>query len=161
MRRLITATAIGSLVACIAVTPSAIGSNGQGPKGPKQPKLAPGSASLTANPSTVTGSTTTISVSGNVMATSGCRKDRTVEFSYVGAGGTTPLTMTAVSGPNGDFATSLPKPTDAAPATVTLQASAAQVDRKVGSAKKGKKQKKGRKITCLSATGQTTLTVTP
>jgi len=69
--------------------------------------------------------------------------------------------VTAVSGPNGDFAASLPKPADAAPATVTLEATAGQVDRRVGSAKKGKKPKKGRKITCLSATGQAALTVAP
>jgi hypothetical protein len=161
MRRLITVAVLGALAACIAVAPAAIGSNGQGPKGSKQPKLAPGSVSLLANPSTVTGSTTTISVSGNVMATSGCRKNRTLAFSYVGAGGTTPLTVTAVSGPNGDFAASVPKPADAAPATVTLEATAGQVDRRVGSAKKGKKHKKGRKITCLSATGQAALTVAP
>lgn len=158
MRRLITAAVLGALAACIAVAPAAIGSNGQGSK---QPKLAPGSVSLLANPSTVTGSTTTISVSGNVMATSGCRKNRTLAFSYVGTGGTTPLTVTAVSGPNGDFAASLPKPADAAPATVTMEATAGQVDRRVGSAKKGKKHKKGRKITCLSATGQAALTVAP
>ena len=161
MRRLITAAAIGSLVACIAVAPAAIGSNGQGPKGSKQPKLAPGSVSLLANPSTVTGTTTTISVSDDVMATSGCRKNRTLAFSYVGTGGTTPLTVTAVSGPNGDFVASLPKPADASPATVTLQATAGQVDRRVGSAKKGKKPKKGRKITCLERHGTGGPTVAP
>ncbi len=158
MRKRLTMIALGSLIACFAVSPGALGNNGHGQKAPKQ---APGSISLTASPSTVTSTTSTISVTGNVMATSGCRKGRTVEFSYVGTGGTTPLTVTAVTGPNGDFAATLPKPTDAAPATVTLQATAGQVDRKVGSAKKGKKAKKGRKITCLSASAQTTLTVAP
>jgi hypothetical protein len=157
MRKRLTMIALGSLIACIAIAPGALGNKGHGPKGPKQ---APGSVSLTANPSTVTPATSTISVTGNVMSTSGCRKDRMVQFSYVGTGGTTPLTVTATSGPNGDFAATLPKPADAAPASVTLQTTAVEADRKVGSAKKGKKAKKGRKITCLSATGQTTLTVT-
>ena len=158
MRKRLTMITLGSLIACIAIAPGALGNKGHGPKGPKQ---APGSISVTATPSTVTPTASTISVTGNVMATSGCRKDRTVEFSYFGTGGTTPLSVTATTGPNGDFAATLPKPADAAPATVTLQATAGQTDRKVGSAKKGKKAKKGRKITCLSAPGQTILTVTP
>jgi hypothetical protein len=158
MRKRLTTIALGSLIACVAIAPGAFGNKGHGPKGPKQ---APGSISLTANPSTVMPTTSTISVNGNVMATSSCRKDRTVQFSYVGSGGTTALPVTAASGPNGDFAATLPRPTDTAPATVTLQATAGQTDRKVGSAKKGKKSKKGRRITCLSATGQITLTVVP
>ncbi len=158
MRRVLTCVALGSVVACVAAAPAALGTKGHAPKGPK---LASGSVSLTATPSTVTTAITTVSASGNVMATSGCRKSRTVQFSYVGSGGTTPLPVIAVTGPNGDFAASLPKPTDAAPATVTLQATATEADRKVGSAKKGRKPKKGRRITCLSATGQTTLTVAP
>jgi hypothetical protein len=161
MRKRLTTIALGSLIACIAVVPGALGNNGHGPKGPKGPKQAPGSVSLAASPSTVTPTTSTISVNGNVRATSGCRKDRTVQFSYLGSGGTTALPITAATGPNGDFTATLPRPTDAAPATVTLQATAGQADRKVGSAKKGKKSKKGRKITCLSGTGQTTLTVVP
>jgi hypothetical protein len=61
---------------------------------------------------------------------------------------------------NGDFTAVLPKPADVAPATVTLQASVDEADRKVGS-KKGRKAKKGRKITCLTAQGETTLTIVP
>ena len=158
MRKLFGMIALGLLVAGVAVAPAAIGSN---PHGPKAPKLAPGAVSLVATPSNVTSADTTIAAGGNVMATGGCRKDRTVSFAYVGPGGTTALPVTAVSGPNGDFRATLPKPSDAAPTTVTLQASIPQVDRKVGSAKKGKKAKKGRRITCLAATGQTTLTVAP
>lgn len=158
MRKRLTMIALGSLIACTAVVPGALGNKGNSPKGAKQ---APGSISLMASPSTVTATDSTISVTGNLMATSGCRKGRTVGFSYVGSGGTTPLTETATTGPNGDFAVTLPKPTDAAPATVALQATAGEADRRVGSAKKGKKAKKGRKITCLSASAQTTLTVAP
>jgi hypothetical protein len=157
-KRLTMIATLGSLIAFIVIAPGALGKNPKGPKGPKQ---APGFVSLTASPSTVTPTTSTISVTGNLMATSSCRKHRTLQFSYVGSGGTTALPVTATTGPNGDFAATLPRPTDSAPATVTLQATVGQADRKVGSPKKGKKPKKGRKITCLSATGQTTLTVVP
>ncbi len=157
MRKLCIAIAVGALAACLAVAPAAIGKNG-----PKAPKQVSGAVTVTASPSTVTPATTTVAVSGNLKASSGCRKGRTVEFSYVGTGGaTTPLAVTAVTGPNGDFSAVLPKPADAAPATVTLQASLDEIDRKVGSKKKGQKTKKGRKFTCLAAQGQTTLTVAP
>jgi hypothetical protein len=153
MRKLFIAVAVGALVACVAAAPSAIGKKG--------PKLVSGAVTVTPTPSTVTPTTTTITVTGNVKASSSCRKDRTVRFAYTGAGGTTTLTETAVTRSNGDFTAVLPKPTDAAPATVTLQASVDEADRKVGSKKKGKKAKKGRKITCLSAQGEATLTVAP
>jgi hypothetical protein len=153
MRKLFIAVAVGALAACVVAAPSAIGKKG--------PKLVSGTVTVTPTPSTVTPSTTTIAVTGNVKATSSCRKDRTVRFSYAGTGGTTALTETAETRPNGDFTAVLPKPADAAPATVTLQASVDETDRKVGSKKKGKKSKKGRKITCLSAQGQATLTVAP
>jgi hypothetical protein len=165
MRRLISALAVTGAVASTALVPAASGTpgngnghgnNGAGPNG--APKLAPGTLSLTATPSTVSSTTTSIAASGNLFATSGCRKDRTVTFSYTGPSGTTQV-GTTVTGSNGDFAATLPKPTDAGPATVTLQASVAQEDRKVGSKKKGKKAKRGRKITCQASTGQATLTV--
>jgi hypothetical protein len=153
MRKLFIATTVGALAACLAVASTAVGV--------KAPKQVPGAVTVTATPSTVTAATTEVAVSGNLKATSGCRKNRTVEFSYIGAGGTTPLAVTTTTGPNGNFSAVLPKPTDAAPATVTLQASLDQVDRKVGSKKKGQKTKKGRKFTCLAARGVTTLTVAP
>jgi peptidoglycan glycosyltransferase len=78
-----------------------------------------------------------------------------------GTGGTTQLGETTETRSNGNFTAVLPRPTDTAPATVTLQVDVDQADRKVGSKKKGKKQKKGRKITCLAASGQTTLTLVP
>jgi hypothetical protein len=152
MRKPFIAVAVAAL-ACLVVAPSAIGVKG--------PKLVPGAVTVAADPSTVTPATTTVTATGNLKSNSGCRKNRMVEFSYIGTGGTTPLAVTAVTGPNGDFTAVLPKPTDAAPATVTLQASLDQIDRKVGSKKKGPKPKKGRKFTCLAAQGQTTLTVAP
>ena len=66
----------------------------------------------------------------------------------------TPLATTAITGPNGDYTAVLPKPTDTAPASVTLQATVDQSIRKVGSKKKGKKAKKGRQFICLEITGQ-------
>ena len=156
MRKLITTIAIGALVAGAVAAPSAIAKGG--PKGPKGPKQVAGSVSVTPTPTTVTAATTTVSVSGNVGASSSCRKDRTVRFSYVNgtSGAVTPLVTTAITGPNGDYSAVLPKPTDTGPASVTLQATVDQSIRKVGSKKKGKKAKKGRQFVCGEVTGQST-----
>ena len=98
--------------------------------------------------------TTNGNVSGNVSATSSCRKDRTVRFAYVNTTTdvVTPLAETVVTGSNGDYSVVLPKPTDAGPATVVVRATVDQVFRKVGSKKKGKKDKKGRQFDCLTTT---------
>jgi hypothetical protein len=155
MRKLLSAMAICLLASFLMVAATAVG------KGPKSPKQAAGTVSVLATPSTLGAADTTTTVTGNVMSNSSCRKDRIVRFAYTGTGGTTQLAETAETRSNGDFTAVLPRPADAAPATVTLQASVDQADRKVGSKKKGKKQKKGRRITCLAATGQTTLTLVP
>ena len=155
MRKLLSAIAIGLLASFLVASATAIG------KGPKAPKQAPGSVSVLATPSTLGSADAATTVAGNLKSNSGCRKDRTVRFSYTGPGGTTPLAQTAETRSNGDFTAVLPRPADAAPAAITLQVSVDQADRKVGSKKKGKKPKKGRKITCLAATGQTTLTLVP
>jgi hypothetical protein len=155
MRKLFSAIAIGLLASLLMVAATAVG------KGPKSPKQAAGTVSVLATPSTLGAADTTTTVTGNVMSNSSCRKDRIVRFAYTGTVGTTQLAETAETRSNGDFTAVLPRPADAAPATVTLQASVDQADRKVGSKKKGKKQKKGRRITCLAATGQTTLTLVP
>jgi hypothetical protein len=155
MRKLLSVIAIGLLAGSLAVSATALG------KGPKSPKQAAGTVSVVAAPSTLGAADATTSVTGNVMSNSGCRKDRLVHFAYAGSAGTTQLAETAETGPNGDFAVVLPRPTDTAPATVTLLVSVDQADRRVGSKKKGKKHKKGRKITCLAASGQTTLSLTP
>lgn len=153
MRKLLTATAVCALAVGLTVAPGAIAK-----KGPKQ---VGGAASVVATPSTVTADTTTIAVSGNVAASSNCRKDRTVHFSYVNSLGVeTPLAVTAETRSNGNYTATLPKPTDAAPATVTLKATVDPAVRKVGSKKKGKKTKKGRVFNCLEIQGQATLTVT-
>jgi hypothetical protein len=149
MRKLITATAVGAVALSLAAP--AVGA----PKAPKAPHTGTGAITLAATPSTVTDTTTTVTVTGNLKANKGCKKDRTVRFSY----GATALAVTATTASNGDFTAVLPKPTDAGPATVTLTATTDAAERKVGSKKKGKKSKKGRKINCASNTGSTTVTV--
>lgn len=155
IRKLWSTIGIGLLATSLLVAATAVG------KGPKAPKQAPGAVSVLATPSTLGAADATVTVTGNLKSNSGCRKDRVVRFAYSGTGGTTQLPQTAETRSNGDFTAVLPRPTDTAPATVTLQVSVDEADRKVGSKKKGKKQKKGRKITCLAATGQTTLTLVP
>jgi hypothetical protein len=59
------------------------------------------------------------------------------------------------TGSNGKYAVTVPKPTDTNPptASVVLRATVDQAIRKVGSKKKGKKSKKGRRFDCLQLTG--------
>lgn len=153
MRKLITATAVCALAVGLTAAPGAVAK--------KAPKQVGGTAGVVATPSTVTAETATIAVGGNVAASSGCRKDRTLRFSYVNSLGVeTPLAVTAETRGNGDYAATLPKPVDAAPATVTLKATVDPAVRKVGSKKKGKKKKKGRAFNCLEIQGAATLTVT-
>lgn len=142
----------------LVVAPGAIAK-----KGPKQ---VPGTVSVLVTPTTITATTMTVTATGNVAASSSCRKDRTVHFSYVNSttGAVTPLAQTAVTGPNGDYTAVLPKPTDTNPptASVVLRATVDQSIRKVGSKKKGKKNKKGRQFLCMEITGQSSpLTIAP
>jgi hypothetical protein len=146
MRKLITAIALGALATGLVAAPSAIAV--------KAPKPVPATVTVVPTPTTIAPETTNVNVSGNVSATSSCRKDRTVRFAYVNTTTSvvTPLAETAVTGSNGDYSVVLPKPTDAGPATVVVRATVDQVIRKVGSKKKGKKDKKGRQFDCLTTT---------
>ncbi len=148
MKKLMSVIAVGALAVGLTAAPSAIAKQG--------PKSVPATVTVVPTPTTIDATTTTVSVSGNVAASSSCRKDRTVRFSYVNGatGAVTPLATTAVTGPNGDYTAVLPKPTDTGPASVTLRATVDQSIRKVGSKKKGKKAKKGRQFICLEASGQ-------
>lgn len=155
-KKLITAIALGALAGSLAVAPSAIAV--------KAPKPVAATVTVVPTPTTVAPETTTVTANGNVSSTSGCRKDRTVHFSYVNTSTNvvTPLVETALTGSNGDYTVVLPKPTDAAPATVTVRATVDQVIRKVGSSKKGKKNKKGRQFDCQATTADSAaLTVSP
>ena len=158
MRKLPIAIAVGALAVSLAVAPASIAK-----PGPKAPKDVGGTVSVVANPSTIETTTTTVAVTGNVLANSSCRKGRTVRFSYTDSTGTTLLTETAVTGPNGDYSVTLPKPTTTGPSTATLTATVDQAFRtNKGSAKgkkKGHKKGKAKKFNCLSITGQATLTV--
>ncbi|MGH2922447.1 MAG: hypothetical protein ACRDKH_00255 [Solirubrobacterales bacterium] len=160
MRNLKTALAVAVLALAVALVPAAAAKPGKG-KG-KGPKEVTSTVTVTGSPSTVTAATGYVTAVGNVKANSSCRKDRTVRFIYSsGTGGMTPLAVTVETGSNGDFAALLPRPADAPPAAVTLLADVDQVTRKVGSKKKGKKRKKGRKFECLSGQGQAAIAVVP
>jgi hypothetical protein len=157
MRKLSIAIAVGALAVAVAAVPAVA------KPGPKGPKNVGGTVTVVATPTTIELTTTTVAVSGNVQANSSCRKNRTVRFSYVDAAGTTALTETAVTGPNGSYSATLPKPTTTGPASVTLVATVDEAVRTNKGSSKGKKKghKKGKakKFNCLSVTGQTTLTV--
>ncbi len=159
MRKLPVAIAVGVLAVSLAAAPTVIAK-----PGPKGPKNVGGTITVVATPSTIETTTTTVAASGNVKANSSCRKNRTVRFSYVDSAGTTVLTETAVTGPNGDYSATLPKPTTTGPATVNLVATVDEAVRRTKGQSKGKGKKKGhgkkaKKFNCLSATGQSTLTV--
>lgn len=157
MRKIFTAIAVGALAVSLAAAPSVIAKKG--------PKDVGGTVTVAATPSTIQAATTAVAVRGNVAASSSCRKSRTVRFSYVDGAGTTALTETAVTKPNGDYSATLPKPSTAGPASVTLVATVDQTVRTTKGESKGKGKKKGhakgkaRKFNCLSTTGQAVLTV--
>jgi hypothetical protein len=156
MRKLSIAIAVGVLAVSLAAAPAVVAKKG--------PKDVGGTVTVTATPSTIELTTTTVAVTGNVQSSSSCRKNRTVRFSYVDSGGaSTALTETAVTKPNGDYSATLPKPTTVGPTTVNLVATVdAAVRTTKGSSKgkkKGHKKGKAKKFNCLSLTGQTPLTV--
>jgi hypothetical protein len=157
MRKYFTVIAVAALAAGLAAAPSVVAKKG--------PKDVGSTVTVVPVPSTIEASTATVAVTGNVAASSGCRKDRTVRFSYTDSVGTTQLTETAVTRPNGDYSATLPKPTTTGPAGVTLTATVDQAARVTKGQKKGKGKKKGhakgkaRKFNCLGSTAQAVLTV--
>jgi hypothetical protein len=146
MKKLICATAVCALATGLVAAPGALGV--------KSPKLVGGGVSVGVTPIPLPNTTTSVSVTGNVAASSDCRKDRTLHFSWVSNGVAGPEVGTAVTRPNGDFTATLPRPTETSTTTssVSLRTTVDQVSRKVGSKKKGKKAKGGRQFTCLSMT---------
>lgn len=155
MKKLHISLAVGALALGLVIAPGAIGKPGQG-KGPKGAKQVPGTVSVFVTPDPVPASTTTVTATGNVGASSGCRKDRDLSFTYVNSitGASTPLAQTAVTGSNGDYSVVLPRSTATLPSTAVLQAKVAEEERRVGSKKKGKKKKKSRQFNCLEIVGQ-------
>lgn len=155
MRKMIGACAVSALVVGLVAVPGAIGK--------AAPKQVSGTVSVLVSPNPVPSTATNVTVSGNVGASSSCRKDRTVRFQYVNTatGAVQPQAVIAVTGPNGDYTATLQRPTVTAPATLpqtfVVQATVDQAERKVGSKKKGKKKKKrGRQFICLQVSGQST-----
>jgi hypothetical protein len=148
MRKLITAFAVCAMAIGVVAVPNAIGV--------KSAKQVGGTVTVSALPTTIESTTTSVTASGSVASNSGCKKDRTVRFSYVNGSTVTPLAETATTMGNGSYTATLPKPTDAAPASVTLRATVDAVVRKVGSKKKGQKTKRGRAFNCLELTADST-----
>ena len=146
MKKLIGATAVCALAIGLVAAPGALGV--------KSPKLVSGTVSVGVTPVPLPDATTSVSVSGNVATSSSCRTGRTVHFAWVSNGVAGAEVGSAVTGPNGDFTATLPRPTDTSTAgtSVALRTTVDQVTRKVGSKKKGKKTKKGRAFECLSIT---------
>jgi hypothetical protein len=136
MRKVLCAFALCAVAVGLVAVPSAIGV--------KSTKQVFGTVSVTVTPNPVP-ATTTVTASGNVASNSSCRKDRTVTLAYSGIPGS--VVGSAMTGPNGDYtATNLPKPTTSGE---TLLATVADGGfRKVGSKKKGKKNKRGRQFHC-------------
>jgi hypothetical protein len=147
MKKLISACAVCAVSVGLVAVPSALGV--------KSAKQVGGTVSVSVTPTTVDATTTTLAASGTVASNSGCKKDRTVHFSYVNGATVTPLAETATTTGNGSYTATLPKPTDTNPPTtsVVLRATVDPVTRKVGSKKKGKKTKKGRVFNCLTFSG--------
>jgi hypothetical protein len=147
MKKLISACAVCAMAVGLVAVPNALGV--------KSAKQVGGTVSVTASPTTIEATTTTVAASGSVASNSGCKKDRTVHFAYVNGATVTPLAETATTKGNGAYTATLPKPTDTNPPTtsVVLRATVDPLTRKVGSKKKGKKTKKGRAFNCLQITG--------
>jgi hypothetical protein len=147
MRRLISACAVCTVAVAAVAVPSALGV--------KSPKQVGGSVAVNVTPTTVDATTTSVTASGGVLSNSGCKKDRTIHFAYVNGVTVGPEVGTTTTGSNGTYTATLPKPTETNPptASVVLRATVDQATRKVGSKKKGKKTKKGRRFDCLQITG--------
>jgi hypothetical protein len=147
MKKLISACAVCAVAMAAVAVPSALGV--------KSAKQVGGTVSVAVSPTTVDATTTSVTASGGVASNSSCKKGRTVHFAYVNATTVGPEIGVTTTGSNGKYTVTLPKPTDTNPptASVVLRATVDQVTRKVGSKKKGKKTKKGRRFDCLQITG--------
>jgi hypothetical protein len=147
MRKLVSACAVCAVAVGLVAVPGALGV--------KSAKQVGGTVTVGVTPTTVDSTTTTLAASGGVASNSGCKKDRTIHFAYVNGATVTPLAETAETKNNGSYTATVPKPTDTNPPTssVVLRATVDPVTRKVGSKKKGKKTKKGRRFDCLTFSG--------
>jgi hypothetical protein len=152
MKKLISACAVCAVAVAVVAAPSALGV--------KSTKQVFGTVSVTVTPNPVPDATTTVTASGNVASNSSCRKGRTVTFAYSPAGPDLSA-ITAVTGPNGDYTATLPKPTTSG---ATLQVTVTDGGfRKVGGKKKSKRTKRGRQIHCnaIGPTASAPITLEP
>jgi hypothetical protein len=147
MKKLISACAVCAVAVAAVAAPSALGV--------KSAKQVGGTVSVGVTPNPLPDTTLAVTASGNVASNSSCRKDRTLHFFWVNGATVGPEVGTATTRSNGSYTATLPRPTDTSStaSSVVLRATVDQVTRKVGSKKKGKKTKKGRRFDCLALTG--------
>lgn len=149
MKKLISAIAVCAVAVGLVAVPSALGV--------KAPKQVGGTVSATVTPNPLLDTTTTVTADGGVVSNSNCKKDRTVHFFWVVDGVQSAEIGSIVTTGSGKFTVTLPRPvqtsTTATVDTAVLHMTVDQVTRKVGSKKKGKKTKKGRRFNCLALTG--------
>jgi len=157
MNKLISACAICATAVAAVAVPSALGA--------KTTKPVASTVTVSATPTTIDPTTTSVNVTGNVLANSSCRKNRTLHFFYVTNGvesselATTPTPVT--TRPNGDFTATLPPPPTTADGTTQVRAKVDETLRtfvvkgKKKGAGKGKKKGtvKKRKFDCLDGSG--------
>ena len=153
MKRLISVGAVCAVTVAAVAAPSALGV-----KSTKQVASSV-TVDVTPNPVVAGGAATG---SGTVSSNSNCRKDRTVALEWVdGSSVATPAGSAETKG-SGKYTADLTAP--AVAGTYTLRATVqGPVTRKVGSKKKGKKTKKGRRFSCNASlpTSSGPVTVSP
>jgi hypothetical protein len=154
MKKVISACAVCAVAVGLVVVSSA--------GAVKSTKQVASTVTVSATPTTIDPTTTAVNVTGNVLANSSCRKNRTVHFFYVTGGVAGPEVGTAVTTrSNGDFSATLLPPSTAADGTTQVRATVDETLRtKVIKGKKkgaGKGKKKGaikkRKFNCLEGSG--------
>jgi hypothetical protein len=147
MRKLISAAALCAVAVGLVAAPGALGV--------VQTKLVGGSVSVGETPNPLSDLTPNVASTGNVASNSNCRRFRTVRFSWVNATTNAVISTapeTTLTNVNGDYSASVTRPgtTSTSTSSVKLRASVDQEFRKIGSKKKGRKNKKGRRFNCLS-----------
>ena len=152
MKKLIGAAAVCAVAVGLVAVPGAFAV--------KSAKQVSSTTTVNVSPTTVAAGGAAVG-SGVVYSNSSCRKDRTVTLEWVDSIGGATAAGTAVTGNNGGWTANLTAPATAG--TYTLRATVqGPVIRKVGSKKKGKKTKKGRRFDCLASapTSSSPVTVT-
>jgi hypothetical protein len=164
MKKLLGAAAVCALTVGLVAAPGA--------SAVKSTKQVTSTVTVSATPTTIAPTTTAVNVTGNVLANSSCRKNRTVTFAYVTGGVAGPNVTTTptpvVTGPNGDFSATLPPPSPLVDGTTQVRATVLETLRtkvikgKHKGAGKGKKKGavKKRKFNCLQGSGDSNVLTT-